>query len=336
MDFNLSNLSSAGTTAGEPIPVKVLVLGSGPAGFSAALYAARADLNPIVLAGMELGGQVAVTYTVENYPGFPDGVSGPGLVELFQKQAERFGAKVEFDTADAVDLSQRPFRVKTYNAEYLAEALIVTTGATPKHLNVPGEKELTGRGVSYCATCDGWFFKEKNVVVVGGGDSALEEALFLTRYAQSVTIIHRRAELRAGAILQNRAMADPKIKFLWNSVVTEVKGDGSVKAVSIQNVETGAVTDLPIDGVFIFIGHTPNTQLFEGQLEMDDQNYLVTDKYMRTNVPGVFAGGEVADPHFRQVITSAGMGAAAAMQANHFLSDLEAEESTAPAETAQA
>ncbi len=336
MDFNLSNLSSSGNTAGEPIPVKVLVLGSGPAGFSAALYAARADLNPIVLAGMELGGQVAVTYTVENYPGFPDGVSGPGLVELFQKQAERFGAKVEFDTAETVDLSQRPFRVKTYNAEYLAEALIISTGATPKHLNVPGEKELTGRGVSYCATCDGWFFKEKNVVVVGGGDSALEESLFLTRYAQSVTIIHRRAELRAGAILQNRAMADPKIKFLWNSVVTEVKGEGAVKAVSIQNVETGAVTDLPIDGVFIFIGHTPNTQLFEGQLEMDDQNYLVTDKYMRTNVPGVFAGGEVADPHFRQVITSAGMGAAAAMQANHFLSDLEAEEADAPAETARA
>jgi len=336
MDFNLSNLSSSGNTAGEPIPVKVLVLGSGPAGFSAALYAARADLNPIVLAGMELGGQVAVTYTVENYPGFPDGVSGPGLVELFQKQAERFGAKVEFDTAETVDLSQRPFRVKTYNAEYLAEALIISTGATPKHLNVPGEKELTGRGVSYCATCDGWFFKEKNVVVVGGGDSALEESLFLTRYAQSVTIIHRRAELRAGAILQNRAMADPKIKFLWNSVVTEVKGEGAVKAVSIQNVETGAVTDLPIDGVFIFIGHTPNTQLFEGQLEMDDQNYLVTDKYMRTNVPGVFAGGEVADPHFRQVITSAGMGAAAAMQSNHFLCDLEAEEADAPAETARA
>jgi thioredoxin reductase (NADPH) len=336
MDFNLSNLSSSGNTAGEPIPVKVLVLGSGPAGFSAALYAARADLNPIVLAGMELGGQVAVTYTVENYPGFPDGVSGPGLVELFQKQAERFGAKVEFDTAETVDLSQRPFRVKTYNAEYLAEALIISTGATPKHLNVPGEKELTGRGVSYCATCDGWFFKEKNVVVVGGGDSALEESLFLTRYAQSVTIIHRRAELRAGAILQNRAMADPKIKFLWNSVVTEVKGEGAVKAVSIQNVETGAVTDLPIDGVFIFIGHTPNTQLFEGQLEMDDQDYLVTDKYMRTNVPGVFAGGEVADPHFRQVITSAGMGAAAAMQANHFLSDLEVEEADAPAETARA
>ena len=336
MDFNLSNLSDAGSTTGEPIPVKVLVLGSGPAGFSAALYAARADLNPIVLAGMELGGQVAVTYTVENYPGFPDGVSGPGLVELFQKQAERFGAKVEFDTAEAVDLSQRPFRVKTYNAEYLAEALIISTGATPKHLNVPGEKELTGRGVSYCATCDGWFFKDKNVVVVGGGDSALEESLFLTRYAQSVTIIHRRDELRAGAILQKRAMADPKIKFLWNSVVTEVKGEGSVKAISVQNVVTGAVTDMPIDGVFIFIGHTPNTQLFEGPLEMDDQNYLVTDKYMRTNVPGVFAGGEVADPHFRQVITSAGMGAAAAMQANHFLSDLESEEADAPAETARA
>jgi thioredoxin reductase (NADPH) len=220
-----------------------------------------------------------------------------------------------------VDLSQRPFRVQTYSATYLADALIITTGATPRHLNIPGEVELTGRGVSYCATCDGWFFKEKDVVVVGGGDSALEEGIFLTRYARSVTIIHRRDELRGGAVLQKRAMENPRIKFLWNSIVTKVEGEGAVRSVRVQNVLTGEETQMPTAGLFIFIGHTPNTQLFQGQLEMDEAGYLVTDKYMRTNVPGVFAAGEVADPHFRQVITSAGMGAAAAMQANHFLDD---------------
>jgi thioredoxin reductase (NADPH) len=270
---------------------------------------------------MELGGQVSLTYTVENYPGFPDGVGGPELVELFQKQAERFGTVVEFDSATEVDLSQRPFRVQTYSATYLADALIITTGATPRHLNIPGEVELTGRGVSYCATCDGWFFKEKDVVVVGGGDSALEEGIFLTRYARSVTIIHRRDELRGGAVLQKRAMENPRIKFLWNSIVTKVEGEDAVRSVRVQNVLTGEETQMPTAGLFIFIGHTPNTQLFQGQLEMDEAGYLVTDKYMRTNVPGVFAAGEVADPHFRQVITSAGMGAAAAMQANHFLDD---------------
>jgi thioredoxin reductase (NADPH) len=301
--------------------VKVLILGSGPAGLSAALYAARADLNPIVLAGMELGGQVSLTYTVENYPGFPDGVGGTQLVELFQKQAERFGARVEFDTATEVDLSKRPFRVQTYNGEYLADTLIITTGATPIHLNVPGETELTGRGVSYCATCDGWFFKDKEVVVVGGGDSALEEGIFLTRYAKSVTIVHRRDELRAGAILQKRAMEHPKMKFIWNSVVTDILGDEAVRAVRLKNVLSGETSEHPTDGLFIFIGHHPNTQLFDGQLELDERGYLVTDKLMRTKVPGVFAAGEVADPTFRQVITSAGMGAAAAMQAIHYLEE---------------
>jgi thioredoxin reductase (NADPH) len=320
MDFNLTNFSSS-TSQNSEKHVKTLVIGSGPAGLSAALYLARADLNPVVLAGMELGGQVSLTYTVENYPGFPDGVGGPELVELFQKQAERFGTVVEFDSATEVDLSQRPFRVQTYSATYLADALIITTGATPRHLNIPGEVELTGRGVSYCATCDGWFFKEKDVVVVGGGDSALEEGIFLTRYARSVTIIHRRDELRGGAVLQKRAMENPRIKFLWNSIVTKVEGEGAVRSVRVQNVLTGEETQMPTAGLFIFIGHTPNTQLFQGQLEMDEAGYLVTDKYMRTNVPGVFAAGEVADPHFRQVITSAGMGAAAAMQANHFLDD---------------
>jgi thioredoxin reductase (NADPH) len=316
MDFN----SSTGKQlSGER--VKVLIIGSGPAGLSAALYAARAEMNPVVLTGMELGGQVSLTFTVENYPGFPDGVGGTQLVELFQKQAERFGARVEFDTATEVDLSQRPFRVSTYNGEYLADTIIVSTGATPIHLNVPGETELTGRGVSYCATCDGWFFKDKDVVVVGGGDSALEEGIFLTRYAKSVSIVHRRDTLRAGAILQKRAMENPKVNFIWNTIITEVKGDQAVRAVHLKNVVTGEESDFPVDGVFIFIGHNPNTQLFEKQLELDERGYLVTDHLMNTNVPGVFAGGEAADPNFRQVITSAGMGAAAAMQAIHFLQE---------------
>jgi thioredoxin reductase (NADPH) len=300
--------------------VKTLIIGSGPAGLAAALYAARANLEPVVLSGMELGGQVAITHLVENYPGFPEGVEGPKLVENFQKQAERFGARVEFDSATAVDLSQRPFRVTTYGGEYLAETLILATGATPRHLDIPGEKEFTGRGVSYCATCDGHFFQEKDVVVVGGGDSALEEGLFLTRYVNSVKVIHRRDELRAGALLQKRAFDNPKVSFIWDSVVTEITGDdGTVNQVGLRNKKTGEESKLETEGVFIFIGHIPNTELYEGQLELDELGYLVVDKYMGTNVPGVYAAGEVADSHFRQVITSAGMGAAAAMQASHFL-----------------
>ena len=318
VELNLTSVSGT-ATGGDKRPVKVLVLGSGPAGFSAALYAARAELEPVVLTGMELGGQAALTYTIENYPGFPDGVGGSQLGELFQKQAEHFGAKVEFDTAHEVDLSKRPYLVKTDNGEYLAESLIITTGASPNHLNIPGEKELTGRGVSYCATCDGWFFKDKKVIVVGGGDSALEEGLFLTRYASSVTIIHRREELRAGAILQNRAMNNEKLGFIWNTVLTEVIGDEKVESVRLKDVNTGEERLMETDGVFIFIGHTPNTQMFKGQLEMDSHGYLKTNMQMETSVPGVFAAGEAADPHFRQVVTSAGMGAAAAIQATRFL-----------------
>ncbi|MCI0521325.1 MAG: thioredoxin-disulfide reductase [Chloroflexi bacterium] len=319
MDFNLTGFSSS--KPAEPQHVKVLVIGSGPAGLAAALYAARADYAPVVLSGMELGGQVSLTFHVENYPGFPDGVGGAELVELFKKQAERFGARLEYDTATEVDLSQRPYRVKTYNGEYLAETIIISTGATPLHLEIPGEADLTGRGVSYCATCDGWFFKEKDVTVVGGGDSALEEAIFLTRYAKSVTIVHRRDALRAGVILQKRAMENPKIKFTWNAIPTQVLGEDAVKAVRLKDTINGAETDHPTDGLFIFIGHRPNTQLFAGQLELDERGYLVTDRLMHTGVPGVFAAGEVADPTFRQVITSAGMGAAAGMQAIHFLQE---------------
>lgn len=324
MDFNISAFPQGFTarepsTGGDPVHVKVLILGSGPAGLSAALYAARAELHPVVLTGTELGGQVSLTYTVENYPGFPEGVGGSQLVEYFQTQAERFGARVEFDRAVDVDLSHRPFTVRTDNQTYLAESIIITTGATPRRLDVSGEKALTGRGVSYCATCDGWFFKDKDVLVVGGGDSALEEAIFLTRYASSVTIVHRRDELRAGAVLRNRASQTPKISFLYNTIVTEIIGESAVNAVRLKDVVTGEEAERKTDGIFIFIGHTPNTQLFEGQLETDENGYLITDKFMRTSIDGVFAAGEVADSHYRQVITSAGMGAAAAMEANHYL-----------------
>ncbi|MDX1379218.1 MAG: thioredoxin-disulfide reductase [Anaerolineales bacterium] len=299
--------------------VKILVLGSGPTGYSAALYAARAELKPVVLTGMQLGGQAALTYTIENYPGFPEGVGGAQLGELFQKQAENFGAVTEFDVANEVDLSKRPFKVTTDSGEYLADTLVVGTGASPNHLEIPGEAELTGRGVSYCATCDGWFFKDKKVVVVGGGDSALEEGLFITRYASSVTIVHRRDELRAGAILQKRAMNHPKIDFIWDTIVTETVGTDKLEAVKLKNVKTGDETIMETDGLFIFIGHTPNTQMFKDKLDMSDRGYIKVNDKMETNVPGVFAAGEAADPHFRQVVTSAGMGAAAAIQATRFL-----------------
>ncbi|HSM70895.1 MAG TPA: thioredoxin-disulfide reductase [Anaerolineales bacterium] len=299
--------------------VKILVLGSGPTGFSAALYAARAELKPVVLTGMQLGGQAALTYTIENYPGFPEGVGGPQLGELFQKQAENFGSVTEFDVANEVDLSKRPFKVTTDSGEYLADTLVIGTGASPNHLEIPGEVELTGRGVSYCATCDGWFFKDKKVVVVGGGDSALEEGIFITRYASSVTIVHRRDELRAGAILQTRAMNHPKIDFIWDTIVTETVGTDKLEAVKLKNVKTGDETIMETDGLFIFIGHTPNTQMFIDKLDMNDRGYIKVNEKMETNVPGVFAAGEAADPHFRQVVTSAGMGAAAAIQATRFL-----------------
>ena len=299
--------------------VKVLVLGAGPAGLAAALYAARAELEPVVLTGMQLGGQAALTHTIENYPGFPEGVGGAQLGELFQKQAENFGAKVEFNMAHEVDLSQRPYKVTTDSGEYKADTLILTTGANPTHLNVPGEVELTGRGVSYCATCDGWFFKDKKVVIVGGGDSALEEALFITRYASSVTVIHRRDEFRASPVLQKRAKEHPKMNFILDTVVTEVVGTDKIDTLKLKNVKTGAESTFDTDGLFIFIGHVPNTQMFKGQLDMSDLGYVIVNDKMETSVEGVYAAGEIADPHFRQVITSAGMGAAAAIQATRFL-----------------
>ncbi|PKN83256.1 MAG: thioredoxin-disulfide reductase [Chloroflexi bacterium HGW-Chloroflexi-8] len=298
---------------------EIIILGAGPAGLSAALYAARAELSPLVITGMELGGQASLTNTIENYPGFPDGVGGSQLGELFQKQAERFGAKFEFDVVTEVDFNEVPFKIKTFSKEFLAKSVIISTGASPNLLNVKGEKELTGKGVSYCGTCDGWFFKDKKIVVVGGGDSALEESLFLTRFASSVTIIHRRDQLRAGKILQTRAFNNPKISFIWDSIIKEIQGDQAVKKVQLENVKTGAHSILETDGVFVFIGHTPNTNLFKSFLDMDQNGFIITNQYVKTNIPGVFAAGEVMDSHFKQVVTSAGMGAAAAIEATKYL-----------------
>jgi len=299
----------------------MIIIGAGPAGLSAALYASRANLEPLVFTGMLLGGQVAQTHMVENYPGFPDGIGGLELVEAFKQQAERFGTQIEYDQVTDIDFSERPYKVTTYGGEHYAKTLVLTTGANPRKLDIPGEEEFTGRGVSYCGTCDGHFFTDKDVLVVGGGDSAMEEGLFLTRYATSVTVVHRRDELRAGKLLQERAFNNPKVEFIWDTVITDIAGNGVVDTVKLKNQKTGEETERDTEGVFIFIGHIPNTDLYEGHLEMDDQGYLIVDKYMQTNVPGVYAAGEVADSHFRQVITSAGMGAAAAMQAIRFLED---------------
>jgi thioredoxin reductase (NADPH) len=321
MELTLKNISMDSLT--QEKKVKVLILGSGPAGLTAALYSARASLEPVVLTGMELGGQVSLTSTVENYPGFPDGVGGQELIDLFQKQAERFGAHIEYDTAIEVDFAQHPLKITSYNSVYLTDSLIIATGAQATHLDVPGETDFTGRGVSYCATCDGWFFKGKNVVVVGGGDSAIEESLFLTRYAKSITIIHRRDNLRAGIILQKRVYENPKIKFIWNSVVTEIIGENNVEKVRLLNLITEETSELVTDGIFIFIGHKPNTKIFENTLDLDERGYIKTEAQYETKINGIFVAGEAGDPVFRQVITSAGMGAAAAMKAIHFIQELD-------------
>jgi thioredoxin reductase (NADPH) len=322
MEFNLTPQAQASPSVGPQFE-KVLILGAGPAGLAAALYAARAELAPLVLTGLSIGGQAATTHLIENYPGFPTGIGGAELGEQFRLQAERFGARFDFDSAVRVDLSSRPFGVFTYDREFRAETLILAMGASPNHLNIPGEKELTGRGVSYCGTCDGWFFKGKRVAVVGGGDSALEEAIFLTRYAESVTIIHRRDTLRGGAILQNRARENPKISFIWDTLVTAAEGTGALSNLKLHNVKTGSESDFATDGLFIFIGNTPNTDIFRDQLALDDKGYVVTNAHMETGCPGVFAAGEVTDSVFRQVVTSAGMGAAAAIQAIRFLEEHE-------------
>jgi thioredoxin reductase (NADPH) len=303
---------------------EVIIMGSGMAGLTAAIYAARADLAPLLITGNELGGQIATTTDVENFPGFPEGLTGPQLYELMFKQAERFGTRTEYDEVVQVDFTHGPpFRVRTHSTEYETKAVIVATGARPRKLGVPGEDMLIGRGVSYCATCDGFFFRGKELIVVGGGDSALQEGLFLTKFATRVNIVHRRDLLRAGPALQDRAARNEKINYIWNTVVTEIIGDGTVRAVQLKNLESGEQVERPIDGVFVYIGHLPNTGLFRGQLDMDEEGYLIVDSRLHTNVPGVFAAGEVHDKVFRQAISSAGFGCMAALEAEKYLAALE-------------
>ncbi|MCU0476254.1 MAG: thioredoxin-disulfide reductase [Anaerolineae bacterium] len=301
---------------------RMVIIGSGPAGFAAAVYAARAQLNPVMIAGDTLGGQLGLTHDIENYPGVFGGVSGTDLVERFKEQAEHFGTRIVYDLVHSVDFSTgTPFTVKTTDTTYLADSVIVTIGANPRKLNVPGEDTGVGRGVSYCGTCDGFFFRGKEIVVVGGGDSAIEEALFLTKFATKVEIIHRRDSLRAGVALQKRAFDNPKISFIWNSVVESIDAaaDGVVSGVKLKNLVTGEVTDKPTQGVFIFIGHTPNSAVFGGQLATNDAGYVITDDLYRTNIDGVFAAGEIQDEQWRQVATSVGQGVSAAMSAIHWL-----------------
>ncbi|HEX9716724.1 MAG TPA: thioredoxin-disulfide reductase [Actinomycetota bacterium] len=298
----------------------VIVLGSGPAGYAAALYAARADLEPLVLKGLDAGGQLMLTTEVENYPGFPGAILGPELMDAMEKQAARFGAEMLHQTATRVDLSVRPFGVWAGDQEWRAKTLIIATGATAKWLGVPGEDKLRGRGVSACATCDGFFFRDKELVVVGGGDTAMEEATFLTKFASRVTIVHRRDEFRASKIMQERALANPKISVTWDTVVEEILGDGAVGAVRLRNVKTGETTEFRTDGVFVAIGHTPNTSLVEGQLELTDGGYIpVEEPTTKTSVPGVFAAGDVTDRVYRQAVTAAGQGCKAAMDAERLL-----------------
>jgi thioredoxin reductase (NADPH) len=306
---------------------KVIIIGSGPAGLTAALYAGRANLNPIVFEGYQPGGQLTITTEVENYPGFPDGIVGPEMMEIFRKQAQRFGAKTVFKSVEAVDFSKRPFKLAVEGEEYFADSLIISTGATAKLLNLPSEAQYMGYGVSACATCDGFFFKNQHVAVVGGGDTAMEEATYLTKHAARVTIIHRRNELRASKVMQERAKKNPKIDFIWDTVVDEVVGtqeNGQKKflGLKLKNVKTGTLSEFKCDGLFLAIGHQPNTKLFEGRLEMDAVGYIKTKPHSTaTNIPGVFAAGDVADPTYRQAVSAAGTGCMAAIDAERFLAE---------------
>lgn len=316
---------------------KVIILGSGPAGYTAAIYTARANLNPVVIQGMQPGGQLTITTEVDNYPGFEKGIQGPDLMQTMQAQAERFGAKMVFDQVSAVALEEdgtpcQPFRVTCDGGDiYTCDTLIICTGASARWLGIESEEKLQGFGVSACATCDGFFFKEQEIAVVGGGDAAVEEAIFLTNFASKVYLVHRREELRAEKIMQDRLLTNEKIEPIWNAVVEEILGDpnaGGVKGLKLKNVKTGEVFEQALTGVFIAIGHAPNTEIFKGQLDMDDSNYLLTQPdSTATNIPGVYAAGDVQDKTFRQAVTAAGSGCMAALEAERFLAAKEGESS---------
>ena len=300
----------------------VIIIGSGPAGLTAALYAARANLNPLVISGNQIGGQIAITNEVENFPGF-DSILGPELTDKMKAQAEKFGARFEIDEITEVDFTRgSPFQLKAYGNAYEAKAVIIATGASARRLGIPGEDAFIGRGVSYCATCDGFFFRNKDVLVIGGGDSALQEGIFLTKYANRVRVVHRRDSLRAGDLLQARAQSNEKIQFVWDTVLDSIEGNGKVEAVKARNLKTGETATWQTDGVFVFIGHFPNSQLFRGGLAMDEQGFLIVDKSMQTSVPGVFAAGEIMDPIYKQAISSAGHGCQAAISVERYLESL--------------
>ncbi|MBC8261334.1 MAG: thioredoxin-disulfide reductase [Planctomycetia bacterium] len=299
---------------------EVVIIGSGPAGYTAAVYSGRAQLNPLVFAGANSGGQLMLTTDVENYPGFPEGIMGPELMENFRKQAERFGAEIHYENVVEVDFSSHPYTVKSSTQEVKANTVIISTGASARMLGLESESRLMGHGVSTCATCDGFFFKGQEIAVVGGGDSAMEEAVFLTKFADKVTVIHRRGELRASKIMQQKAFDNPKIEFMWHSAITEVlEEEGKVSGVEVENLESGDKVTLPLQGVFVAIGHTPNTSLFEGKLDLHDNGYINTHEVTKTSVQGVFACGDVQDFTYRQAITAAGSGCAAAIDAERWI-----------------
>ena len=300
----------------------IIIIGSGPAGYTAAIYAARANLSVLMLQGYLAGGQLMQTSDVENYPGFEDGILGPSMMEIFEKQARRFGTEMIAEDVTGIDFSKRPFTITTDSGSYYARSVIISTGASAKWLGLPDEQRLQGRGVSACATCDGFFFKNKDIAVIGGGDTAMEEALFLTRYANHVTVIHRRDTLRASKIMQDRAFRNPKISFILDTEVIGILGEDIVEGVRMRNVKTGAESTLPVQGFFLAIGHQPNTGLFKGIIDMDKAGYIVPVTYTMTNIPGVFAAGDVTDHRYRQAVTAAGDGCRAALDAERWLEGL--------------